>query len=283
MGAIPLSDSSIGRVALFNGPPSSGKTSLVNSLQHQISAPWFHLSLDDFRPGYSESFWDEDEGDLFSRLLTGYVGALREMALAGNDVLAEAVITPARRLLYESTFGSLPLLLIGVKCRLDIAVQREVSRADRRHGPIELPAAYFAAVQSRPGCRVISTDTCVPISRLADCLLDSVAEAEASGIPYFLVGHVGDGNFHLVLLFDPKDPRERQKAEDIAQRVSARAIAMGGTCTGEHGIGMHKLDALVTEHGEGAVDLMRRIKRALDPLDILNPGKTVPMQNPRQC
>lgn len=146
MGAIPLSDSSIGRVALFNGPPSSGKTSLVNSLQHQISAPWFHLSLDDFRPGYSESFWDEDEGDLFSRLLTGYVGALREMALAGNDVLAEAVITPARRLLYESTFGSLPLLLIGVKCRLDIAVQREVSRADRRHGPIELPAAYFAAV-----------------------------------------------------------------------------------------------------------------------------------------
>ncbi|MEO8847568.1 MAG: FAD-linked oxidase C-terminal domain-containing protein, partial [Casimicrobiaceae bacterium] len=72
-------------------------------------------------------------------------------------------------------------------------------------------------------------------------------------------------------------PQQRPKAEAIAQRVSERAIAMGGTCTGEHGIGVHKLDALVTEHGEGAVDLMRRIKRALDPLDILNPGKTVPM------
>ena len=146
MGATPSPDSLIGRVALFNGPPSSGKTSLVNSLQHEISDPWFHLSLDDFRSGYCESFWDDDDGDLFSRLLTGYVGALREMALAGNDVLAEAVITPARRLLYESTFGSMPLLLIGVKCRLDTAIQREASRVDRRHGPIELPAEYFAAV-----------------------------------------------------------------------------------------------------------------------------------------
>jgi D-lactate dehydrogenase (cytochrome) len=97
-----------------------------------------------------------------------------------------------------------------------------------------------------------------------------------------IVGHVGDGNFHLVLLFDPNDPVQRQKAEAIAQRVSQRAIAMGGTCTGEHGIGIHKLDALVTEHGD-AVELMRKIKHALDPLDILNPGKTVPMpQSPRQ-
>jgi chloramphenicol 3-O-phosphotransferase len=141
-----MSDTSIGRVAIFNGPPSTGKSSLVNSLQRELTAPWFHLSLDDFRSGYPTSFWDDDEGVLFDRLLAGYVGALREMALAGNNVLAEAVITPARRLLYESTFGSLQLLLIGVKCRLEKAIQREASRTDRRHGPIELPALYFAAV-----------------------------------------------------------------------------------------------------------------------------------------
>jgi len=141
-----LPDTFTGRVALFNGPPSSGKSSLVNSLQHELTTPWFHLSLDDFRSGYPTSFWDDDEGDLFNRLLAGYVGALRELALAGNDVLAEAVITPARRSLYESTFGSLPLLLIGMKCRLETAIEREASRTDRRHGPIELPASYYAAV-----------------------------------------------------------------------------------------------------------------------------------------
>jgi D-lactate dehydrogenase (cytochrome) len=92
------------------------------------------------------------------------------------------------------------------------------------------------------------------------------------------VGHVGDGNFHLVLLFDPTKAAERTKAEGIASRVSQRAIAMGGTCTGEHGIGIHKLDALVAEHGD-AVDLMRKIKRALDPRNILNPGKTVPLNS----
>ena len=100
---------------------------------------------------------------------------------------------------------------------------------------------------------------------------------DATGLVCPIVGHVGDGNFHLVVLFDPNDPAERDKAEGLARRVSSRAIAMGGTCTGEHGIGIHKLDALVAEHGE-AVDLMRTIKRALDPLDIMNPGKTVPLQ-----
>jgi len=90
------------------------------------------------------------------------------------------------------------------------------------------------------------------------------------------VGHVGDGNFHLVILFDPADAGERSRAEALARRTSLRAIAMGGTCTGEHGIGVHKLDALVAEHGD-AVDVMRTIKRALDPDNILNPGKTVPL------
>ena len=133
--------------------------------------------------------------------------------------------------------------------------------------------AYFAAVQSRPGCRAISTDTCVPISRLADCLLESVDEAEASGIPYFLVGHVGDGNFHFGYLLDPNIPQERIAAEDLNHKLVARALSMGGTCTGEHGVGLHKMGFLLDETGAGAVDMMRAIKRALDPKNILNPGK----------
>jgi D-lactate dehydrogenase (cytochrome) len=133
--------------------------------------------------------------------------------------------------------------------------------------------AYFAAVQSKPGCRVISTDTCVPISKLADCLLDSVAEADASSIPYFLVGHVGDGNFHFGYLLDPNLPKEREVAEALNHQLVARALSLEGTCTGEHGVGLHKMDFLVTEAGVGAVDMMRTIKRALDPKNIMNPGK----------
>ncbi|QJC54789.1 putative FAD-linked oxidoreductase [Polaromonas vacuolata] len=133
--------------------------------------------------------------------------------------------------------------------------------------------AYFAALQSRPGCRAISTDTCVPISRLADCLLESIAEVDASGIPYFLVGHVGDGNFHFGYLIDPNLPHEREVAEALNNKLVSRALALEGTCTGEHGIGLHKMDFLVTETGDGAVDMMRTIKHALDPDNIMNPGK----------
>ncbi len=133
--------------------------------------------------------------------------------------------------------------------------------------------AYFAAIQSRPGCRAISTDTCVPISRLADCLLESITEVDASGIPYFLVGHVGDGNFHFGYLIDPNLPEEREIAEALNNKLVSRALSLEGTCTGEHGIGLHKMDFLVTETGAGAVDMMRTIKRALDPKNIMNPGK----------
>jgi D-lactate dehydrogenase (cytochrome) len=133
--------------------------------------------------------------------------------------------------------------------------------------------AYFAAIQSKPGCRAISTDTCVPISRLADCLLDSVKEADDSGLPYFLVGHVGDGNFHFGYLLDPNKPEEREVAEKLNHQLVARALSLEGTCTGEHGVGLHKMDFLVTETGAGAVDMMRTIKRALDPKNIMNPGK----------
>ena len=133
--------------------------------------------------------------------------------------------------------------------------------------------AYFAAVQSKPGCRAISTDTCVPISRLADCLLDSVTEADASGLPYFLVGHVGDGNFHFGYLIDPDNHDERALAEDLNHKLVARALSLGGTCTGEHGVGLHKMGFLLNEAGAGAIDMMRAIKQALDPDNILNPGK----------
>ena len=136
--------------------------------------------------------------------------------------------------------------------------------------------AYYAAMALSPGKQAFATDACVPISRLTECVLESRADVEALGLIAPIVGHVGDGNFHLSVLFDPADPAEREKAETLAKRVSLRAIAMGGTCTGEHGIGVHKLGALVAEHGE-AVDLMKTIKRALDPHNIMNPGKTVPL------
>jgi D-lactate dehydrogenase (cytochrome) len=133
--------------------------------------------------------------------------------------------------------------------------------------------AYFAGIQSRPGCRAITTDTCVPISRLADALLDSVAEAQAAGLPYFLVGHVGDGNFHMGYLIDPAIPEERVRAEQLNTQLVERALRLGGTCTGEHGVGLHKMEFLRSEAGDGAVEMMRTIKRALDPDNILNPGK----------
>ncbi|OJV40591.1 FAD-linked oxidase C-terminal domain-containing protein, partial [Hydrogenophaga sp. 70-12] len=133
--------------------------------------------------------------------------------------------------------------------------------------------AYFAAIQTKPGCRAVSTDTCVPISRLADCLLDSVAEADASGLPYFLVGHVGDGNFHFGYLIDPDNADERRLAEELNVKLVTRALQLEGTCTGEHGVGLHKMGFLLDEAGAGAVDLMRTLKRALDPDNILNPGK----------
>ena len=137
-------------------------------------------------------------------------------------------------------------------------------------------AAYYAALALKPGTTSFATDACVPISRLADCILETRAEVEESGLTAPIVGHVGDGNFHLIVLFDPSDASQRERAERLARNVSSRAIAMGGTCTGEHGIGWHKLDALVQEHGEG-VELMRAVKRALDPRNIMNPGKTVPL------
>jgi D-lactate dehydrogenase (cytochrome) len=133
--------------------------------------------------------------------------------------------------------------------------------------------AYFAALQTRPGCRCQSSDTCVPISRLAESINQSVAEAEASGIPYWIVGHVGDGNFHLSYLMDPDNPAEMAAVEQLNVQMVQRAIRLEGTCTGEHGIGLHKMGYLLEEAGPETVALMRSIKQALDPKNILNPGK----------
>jgi D-lactate dehydrogenase (cytochrome) len=137
--------------------------------------------------------------------------------------------------------------------------------------------AYFAGLQMKPGSRTVTTDTCVPISRLAECINDSVAEVEASGLMYYIVGHVGDGNFHLAYLIDPDRPEERETAERLNLQLVQRALRLDGTCTGEHGIGLHKMGFLVTEAGAGAVDMMRSVKRALDPKNIMNPGKIFSM------
>ncbi|HJV91946.1 MAG TPA: FAD-linked oxidase C-terminal domain-containing protein [Azonexus sp.] len=136
--------------------------------------------------------------------------------------------------------------------------------------------AYFACLQLKPGCRCFPTDVCVPISRLAECIAATNDDIARVGIPIALFGHVGDGNFHLVVLVDTANEKEMAEAAWISQRVVERAIAMEGTCTGEHGIGLGKRKYLPLEHGEVAVDVMRAVKKALDPANLLNPGKILP-------
>ncbi|PYE17798.1 FAD-binding oxidoreductase [Paraburkholderia silvatlantica] len=133
--------------------------------------------------------------------------------------------------------------------------------------------AYFAMLQLKPGCRAVTTDVCVPISRLAECVIETETDLKASPLPCPIVGHVGDGNFHVAILIDPDKPEEIDEAERLNRRIVQRAIAMDGTCTGEHGIGLHKMDFLVEEHGADTIDTMRAIKHALDPHNLMNPGK----------
>ena len=126
---------------------------------------------------------------------------------------------------------------------------------------------------AHPGCRTVTTDACVPISRLAECIALAVREADDSGLPYYIVGHVGDGNFHLAYLIDPAVPGQRDTAERLNDQLVHQALRLDGTCTGEHGVGLHKQGFLVDETGAAAVAMMRVIKRAMDPKNILNPGK----------
>ena len=136
--------------------------------------------------------------------------------------------------------------------------------------------AYYAALALRPGAKGWATDVCVPISRLADCISETKREIRESKMLAPLVGHVGDGNFHLTYVIDPSDPAEMETAQRLNERMVHRALAMGGTCTGEHGVGYGKIDFVEAEHGP-AVDAMRRIKRAFDPDNIMNPGKILRM------
>ena len=126
-----------------------------------------------------------------------------------------------------------------------------------------------------PGNKNMGTDACVPISALPACLLESQADIAATGLMVTIAGHVGDGNFHLGSMYDPDDASEVERAGGLSFRVARRAIAMGGTCSGEHGIGLHKIAHMEAEHGRG-VDVMKSIKRALDPHGIMNPGKIYP-------
>ena len=136
--------------------------------------------------------------------------------------------------------------------------------------------AYFACLQLVPGCRIISTDVCVPISRLAECLEETEKDIAASGRMVPVLGHIGDGNFHLCIIVDPNNPSDIEVAEQMNHRLVERAIAMEGTCTGEHGVGFGKIDFMDAEHGAG-VDVMRMVKRSMDPDNIMNPGKILSM------
>jgi D-lactate dehydrogenase (cytochrome) len=135
--------------------------------------------------------------------------------------------------------------------------------------------AYYAAVASRPGARAWTTDICVPISHLAECILETQADLKKENVSAPLVGHAGDGNFHLIIMLNPDDPKELATITGISERLVERALKFGGTCSGEHGVGFGKLKYLPAEHGE-ALSVMRSIKQALDPLNLMNPGKLIP-------
>src|SRR5262249_46398381 len=135
--------------------------------------------------------------------------------------------------------------------------------------------AYYAALALRPGASGWTTDVCVPISRLAECIHETKADLVGSRLVGPLVGHVGDGNFHLVMPVNPDSKADLAEAERISDRLVERALAMGGTCSGEHGVGIGKMHFLQAEHGAAALDVMRAIKHALDPHNLMNPGKIV--------
>lgn len=139
--------------------------------------------------------------------------------------------------------------------------------------------AYYAGLAFRPGCRVFSTDVCVPISRLAECIAETKQDLRESFIIAPMVGHVGDGNFHLLMLVDPTKPEEYAEAERLNGRLIQRALAMDGTISGEHGVGLGKMKFMEAEHGATALAVMHTIKRALDPQNLLNPGKLLPEES----
>ncbi len=133
----------------------------------------------------------------------------------------------------------------------------------------------YATIASRPGCKAWTSDVCVPIAHLAECIVETQADLQASHLVAPLVGHAGDGNFHLIFMLDPDDPDELARVAAANHRLVERALKFGGTCSGEHGVGIGKLKYLEQEHGD-SLEVMRQIKRALDPANLMNPGKLVP-------
>jgi D-lactate dehydrogenase (cytochrome) len=135
--------------------------------------------------------------------------------------------------------------------------------------------AYFACLALRPGSRSVTTDVCVPISRLAECIRETTRRVAESGLAAPLLGHAGDGKFHLAVLVDPDDPQELARAQELNAGIVELALELEGSCSGEHGVGLGKRKSLAAEHGE-ALEVMRLLKQALDPQDLLNPGKLLP-------
>ena len=136
--------------------------------------------------------------------------------------------------------------------------------------------AYYSAKALRTDCGVMSTDVCVPISQLTDCIIATRKDIDDLGLVGPIVGHVGDGNFHVGLVLDSDDGEEMRRAYEMNDRLIARALSVGGTCTGEHGVGSGKIKHMLAEHGD-SLAIMREIKRALDPHNIMNPGKVLEM------
>jgi len=135
--------------------------------------------------------------------------------------------------------------------------------------------AYYADLALRPGCRSLTTDVCVPISALPQLVTRTKADIQENNLVGPMVGHVGDGNFHTMLLFDPADPEEYKRCKEVAERMARQALALGGTCTGEHGVGQGKMGLLREQFGEGGIRVMRQVKAALDPQNLMNPGKVI--------
>jgi D-lactate dehydrogenase (cytochrome) len=169
------------------------------------------------------------------------------------------------------TVGEICADLGGSEFEWTVFEEQRSEMWDARH------SAAYAAMAVKPTAKAYATDVCVPISRLADCIRETREDVEGSTqMPTFLLGHIGDGNFHYVFLIDPDDPREFDLVMQLSERMVQRAIRMGGTCTGEHGIGLGKQKYLQLEFGETGLELMRTLKRAMDPHNLMNPGKLVP-------
>lgn len=205
-----------------------------------------------------------------------------------DEVQIRAVNTHSKLSLQESPTLFLEFHGTQVSARDQVRLFEEIAKAegairfdwadkeeDRRRLWKARHDVYWSVKTMWPGKDVLATDVCVPISRLAECVLETQRDIRASGLVAPIVGHVGDGNFHTTPVFDMKDPAEMAKVKGFMERLTARAIGMEGTCTGEHGVGQGKIKYMTSELGAG-VHMMRQIKRALDPLDIMNPGKVLP-------